>query len=73
MPLARHDRFAFRIIFRFCIFLLTCLLRGMTGLPGADMQIKIISTHMPLARHDFNHSQSGMSGMDFYSHASCEA
>ena len=34
------------------IFLLTCLLRGMTDMPNMAMLIDVISTHMPLARHD---------------------
>ena len=45
----------------------------MTGLPGTDMQIKIISTHMPLARHDNLKQYTDTRFTDFYSHASCEA
>ena len=33
-------------------FLLTCLLRGMTGNPRAKIIPTNVSTHMPLARHD---------------------
>ena len=34
------------------VFLLTCLLRGMTALVILYNLTKSISTHMPLARHD---------------------
>ena len=33
-------------------FLLTCLLRGMTIVTSSALPSDIISTHMPLARHD---------------------
>ena len=33
----------------------------------------IISTHMPLARHDGAGAAGDPAGDDFYSHASCEA
>ena len=36
------------------IFLLTCLLRGMTGKDYTNYTQDWISTHMPLARHDFS-------------------
>ena len=36
------------------IFLLTCLLRGMTVFRLCLAQDILISTHMPLARHDVN-------------------
>ena len=34
------------------LFLLTCLLRGMTNDPEAELILIFVSTHMPLARHD---------------------
>ena len=34
------------------VFLLTCLLRGMTSPVGLAGEILPVSTHMPLARHD---------------------
>ena len=34
------------------MFLLTCLLRGMTDLLGHSEIATTVSTHMPLARHD---------------------
>ena len=52
MPLARHDMKASRDVMDVITFLLTCLLRGMTG---AAVRIRVyphVSTHMPLARHD---------------------
>ena len=73
MPLARHDNIFFASMVR-SVFLLTCLLRGMTygevqnkleisflltcllrGMTGHDWNYSnttIVSTHMPLARHD---------------------
>ena len=51
MPLARHDC-ALPIFPREPMFLLTCLLRGMTGLLMSRIYPLKVSTHMPLARHD---------------------
>ena len=51
MPLARHDHIV--IDFKFVkMFLLTCLLRGMTFDYRAIGMCIFVSTHMPLARHD---------------------
>ena len=55
------------------IFLLTCLLRGMTRQGKPNGQDKHISTHMPLARHDPAIMAGSFFVLDFYSHASCEA
>ena len=54
-------------------FLLTCLLRGMTCIRDRLRRIFIISTHMPLARHDNSVECFDNCTGDFYSHASCEA
>ena len=54
-------------------FLLTCLLRGMTTLRQTQLLITIVSTHMPLARHDSYGLFQTVAGNSFYSHASCEA
>ena len=34
------------------MFLLTCLLRGMTYIDFISGAVTVVSTHMPLARHD---------------------
>ena len=52
MPLARHDLVELALYGRDCRFLLTCLLRGMTGNYGLWVVYWGVSTHMPLARHD---------------------
>ena len=58
---------------KFSSFLLTCLLRGMTiSNCGMDSR-KMVSTHMPLARHDCTNKIVRETGHGFYSHASCEA
>ena len=51
MPLARHD---FLVVFLnfILVFLLTCLLRGMTITGNQIDVVNLVSTHMPLARHD---------------------
>ena len=54
-------------------FLLTCLLRGMTATAPARLILIIVSTHMPLARHDTEPIQAYRVQFRFYSHASCEA
>ena len=54
-------------------FLLTCLLRGMTFTAAKMGEVVVISTHMPLARHDGAETTGTESTVDFYSHASCEA
>ena len=54
-------------------FLLTCLLRGMTVDMLRNPCAFIISTHMPLARHDKMIFGNKAITHDFYSHASCEA
>ena len=54
-------------------FLLTCLLRGMTAAGGSQETNDDISTHMPLARHDYRHIAVVEHSRNFYSHASCEA
>ena len=51
MPLARHDNIHWCFLLG-CMFLLTCLLRGMTTLPSIGIITERVSTHMPLARHD---------------------
>ena len=51
MPLARHDLICLFIDIHI-MFLLTCLLRGMTLLPIYMIYPLMVSTHMPLARHD---------------------
>ena len=51
MPLARHDVMVLRLI-GISTFLLTCLLRGMTFNDTKLYRDDIVSTHMPLARHD---------------------
>ena len=56
-----------------CLFLLTCLLRGMTYAHFFASVSEIVSTHMPLARHDNNAIASAGQVGGFYSHASCEA
>ena len=40
-------------------FLLTCLLRGMTTSANFSAGISVVSTHMPLARHDFLEVENG--------------
>ena len=55
------------------IFLLTCLLRGMTFRMFPPTIRRWISTHMPLARHDQNQQALCNILTHFYSHASCEA
>ena len=67
MTLRWHNLYCCRL------FLLTCLLRGMT--PGSRNLIpgSTISTHMPLARHDYTSQWFANFFLDFYSHASCEA
>ena len=52
MPLARHDADCGRSQKGTCGFLLTCLLRGMTGVTLESVSVEKVSTHMPLARHD---------------------
>ena len=54
-------------------FLLTCLLRGMTKDYSAIEHTFYVSTHMPLARHDFVGVEKSIPIFGFYSHASCEA
>ena len=54
-------------------FLLTCLLRGMTFLCTVIIPPCLISTHMPLARHDLLQQELLLFRSHFYSHASCEA
>ena len=54
-------------------FLLTCLLRGMTASVGLSTAQNMISTHMPLARHDISMFPVLDLLYYFYSHASCEA
>ena len=54
MPLARHDETRKQDCERIRLFLLTCLLRGMTiSFPNSQL-LHYVSTHMPLARHDKN-------------------
>ena len=57
----------------FLAFLLTCLLRGMTVLIRKICIGCLVSTHMPLARHDRFASGRYVPFHGFYSHASCEA
>ena len=52
MPLARHDCARLVILLVRQEFLLTCLLRGMTTQNYYLTIANIVSTHMPLARHD---------------------
>ena len=52
MPLARHDAFGGGKRRKLKRFLLTCLLRGMTACVRICVEVLVISTHMPLARHD---------------------
>ena len=52
MPLARHDGLNIGQARLVLVFLLTCLLRGMTINQLDAGRICIVSTHMPLARHD---------------------
>ena len=52
MPLARHDVWGLHIFVCKKWFLLTCLLRGMTGGTCYTVFSVCVSTHMPLARHD---------------------
>ena len=54
-------------------FLLTCLLRGMTEIQSVFATDPRVSTHMPLARHDFPVFHWWARNRGFYSHASCEA
>ena len=54
-------------------FLLTCLLRGMTKYLKVHSWNHPISTHMPLARHDYPFWFWKRQQKYFYSHASCEA
>ena len=73
MPLTRHDK---KGIINGCyqlMFLLTCLLRGMTFSDFDFERNVVVSTHMPLARHDLLYSESLNTRRCFYSHASCEA
>ena len=73
MPLARHDDFFTIMLSHATLFLLTCLLRGMTLNERLSVKTLSISTHMPLARHDnFCLTIEGNFSY-FYSHASCEA
>ena len=51
MPLARHD-VTLASGSQLHMFLLTCLLRGMTTLGYSFRCYHSVSTHMPLARHD---------------------
>ena len=51
-PLARRDRFMMNISTRIVAFLLTRLLRGVTGVPEDCVSGFEISTHTPLARRD---------------------
>ena len=55
------------------LFLLTCLLRGMTLMFSPSRSPGNISTHMPLARHDLSLPEISIPRSNFYSHASCEA
>ena len=59
--------------FDMLVFLLTCLLRGMTYSHIRSLSAWKISTHMPLARHDFPPGILFLRLWHFYSHASCEA
>ena len=52
MPLARHDPVRGILVLQKPRFLLTCLLRGMTGCRCHLFFSRAVSTHMPLARHD---------------------
>ena len=52
MPLARHDDLSDGCIGSGVLFLLTCLLRGMTRFARPKSAKPTVSTHMPLARHD---------------------
>ena len=54
-------------------FLLTCLLRGMTEFRHIYPGQILVSTHMPLARHDPGGFVVFVKNSSFYSHASCEA
>ena len=54
MPLARHDFISSILPLTSALFLLTCLLRGMTPLLSVRYQSWQVSTHMPLARHDMD-------------------
>ena len=73
MPLARHDVFPLPNKPTKQMFLLTCLLRGMTYMPEILLDYYYVSTHMPLARHDGRGSGHLRICPGFYSHASCEA
>ena len=53
MPLARHDGVSAVFNRAHMQFLLTCLLRGMTRGTVSNLRSIVVSTHMPLARHDF--------------------
>ena len=55
------------------LFLLTCLLRGMTSSESESSIAFVVSTHMPLARHDSDTLAQSANITSFYSHASCEA
>ena len=55
------------------MFLLTCLLRGMTVVANMIGKGQHVSTHMPLARHDYAGRYRALTLSSFYSHASCEA
>ena len=81
MPLARHDWTGSLPLHDYCMFLLTCLLRGMTAAailsmtsleflltcllrgmtyqPIATRNHNHVSTHMPLARHDWYRQSYG--------------
>ena len=52
MPLARHDLGGLGRFGCGRVFLLTCLLRGMTSRTEIHSAEIAVSTHMPLARHD---------------------
>ena len=58
MPLARHDVAASSLLRFNSLFLLTCLLRGMTLTDTEKALCASVSTHMPLARHDVGKSDS---------------
>ena len=73
MPLARHDGAEIELPADKIAFLLTCLLRGMTGRSDAVRETYRVSTHMPLARHDNTDKRERLNSDGFYSHASCEA
>ena len=55
------------------IFLLTRLMRGVTGRGGVGCYRVGISTHTPHARRDTFGEHPAQAALHFYSHASCEA